>query len=211
MHAKYREGASLRKVGAEFGLTAERVRQLFVQNGLRTRTRAEASEQRRAAREAALLTKREESRKTRRPPSDWVKKKYSDEELLQLLREANEAIGGVLTTGAYNDFAKGRSFADGRPWPTQQTHFHRFGSWRKALRAAGLEANPSSAIAGQRLFDVNQCIDAVRHVRREIGAVPTVSEYEEIATKSRGALPSSATVRNRCGTWSEALRLSGLL
>jgi Homing endonuclease associated repeat len=150
-------------------------------------------------------------RKRRRAPSEWVKKKYSDEELLQLLREANEAIGGVMTASAYNAFAKGRNFADGRPWPTQQTHFHRFGSWRKALQAAGLEANPPSAIAGQCLFDLNQCIDAILHVHREVGAAPTISEYEAIATNSHGALPSSATVRNRCGSWSKALRLADLV
>jgi hypothetical protein len=115
-----------------------------------------------------------------------------------------------LTTSGYNQFARDRSFADGRPWPTYQTHFHRFGSWRGALLAAGLSANPSSAMAGQRIFDKSHCIDAIRHVRREVGAVPTASEYESMARASSGALPSLATVRTRCGSWSEALRMAGL-
>jgi hypothetical protein len=148
--------------------------------------------------------------KARRPNSDWVEKRYSDEELLRILREANGALGGILTTSAYNDFADSRSFPDGRPWPTYQTHFHRFGSWRKALLAAGLAANPSSAIAGQRIFEQSHCIDAIRHACREIGKVPSIGDYEAIARASNSALPSVATVRNRCGSWARAIRLAQL-
>lgn len=211
MYAMYAEGASLRDVGKEFSLTAERVRQLFAQNGLKTRSRLEAQAWRRAARAAALEAEGKEKRKRRRPVAEWVEKKYSDAELLQGLREASEAVGGVLTTTRYNEFAKGRSFPDGRRWPTHQTYFLRFGSWREALLTAGLAANPSSAIAGQRIFDVGHCVDAIRHVHREIGAAPTISEYESIARASNGALPSTATVRHRCGSWSEALRMAELV
>lgn len=210
MHAKYEDGASLREVGREFDLTAERVRQLFVQNGLKTRSRLEVNAGKKAAREALLKREREDRRKRRRSPVDWIEKKYSDAELLQTLKEANDAIGGVLTTNDYSEFAKGRTFADGRVWPTHQTHFHRFGSWREALLAAGLAANPSSAIAGQRLFDPSHCIDAIRHVQRDLGVVPTISTYEKAARASNGALPSAATVRNRCGSWSAALRMAEL-
>ncbi|HWN72683.1 MAG TPA: hypothetical protein VNN15_02620 [Solirubrobacterales bacterium] len=148
--------------------------------------------------------------KTRRPVSSWVEKKYSDDELLRILREANEALGGILTSDGYNDFARGRTFPDGRPWPTHQTHFHRFGSWRKALLAAGLAANPSSAIAGQRIFDQSHCLDAIRHAHRELGETPSISDYEAISKASNGALPSAATVRNRCGSWSQAVHLAQL-
>jgi Homing endonuclease associated repeat len=202
MHAKYSEGASLREVGEEHGLSGERVRQLFVRNGLKTRSPDEV----RAAQKVARKAAREKKRKGRRSTADWIEKKYSDAELLEILQEANRAVGGVLTVHRYDRLAKQRNLADGRPWPTHQTHFHRFGSWRQALLAAGLTANPSSAIAGQRLFDVGHCIDAIRHVAREVGAQPTVSEYESIARASNGALPSAATVRNRCGSWGEALR-----
>lgn len=211
MYAMYGEGASLRKVGNEFGLSAERVRQLFAENGLKTRSRMEARARKRAARDAALSADREEKRKRRRSTAEWAEKKYPDAELLQVLREASEGIGGILTANGYDGFAKARRFADGRPWPTHQTHFHRFGSWRQALHAAGLAANPSSPIAGQRIFDASHCIDAIRHVHREVGAVPTLSEYESIAKVSKGALPSSATVRSRCGSWSEALRMAELV
>lgn len=210
MHAAYEEGSSLREVGRRFGVSAERVRQLFASNGLRTRSRDEARALKRAAREAALKAKREEKRKRRRAPAEWIEKKYSEEELLQTLSEASDVLGGILTTSGYNEHAKGRRFPDGRPWPTHQTHFHRFGSWRAALHAAGLSANPSSAIAGQRIFETGHCIDAIRHVSREVGAVPTISEYEAAARASNGALPSAATVRNRCGSWSGAVRMAEL-
>lgn len=210
MYAKYGNGASLREVGQEFGLTGERVRQLFLENGLKTRSRLEVKARDRAAREAARKAEQEEKRRRRRAAAKWIEKKYSDEELLQVLREANDSIGGILTTVDYSDFAKDRTLPDGRPWPTHQTHFHRFGSWRQALHAAGLAANPSSAIAGQRIFDQSHCIDAIRHVHREIGVVPSLTEYETAARASNGALPSGATVRNRCGSWSKALQMSEL-
>jgi Homing endonuclease associated repeat len=149
-----------------------------------------------------------EGQKESRHPSSWIAKKYTDEELLQILRETSEALGGVLTTHAYDEYAEGRTFSDGRPWPSHQTHFHRFGSWRRSLLSAGLAANPSSAISGQRLFDRGQCIDAVRHVGRKLGGKPSLRQYETFARKSNGGLPSAATVRNRCGSWSDALRLA---
>jgi hypothetical protein len=74
----------------------------------------------------------------------------------------------------------------------------------------GSRPNPSSAIAGHRIFDKGQCIDALRHVQRELGNVPTLNQYEAIARESNGALPSGATIRNRCRSWGEALRLAGI-
>lgn len=155
-----------------------------------------------------MHAKAQKNDKTSRHPSDWVGKRYTDEELLDVLRKTSEALGGILTTHAYNEYAEGRAFSDGRPWPSHQTHFHRFGSWRQSLLAAGLAANPSSAIAGQRIFDRGQCIDAVRHAERELGHRPSLKQYEALARGSNGGLPSAATVRHRCGSWSAALRLA---
>lgn len=205
MHALYRAGRSLRAVGEEFGISGERVRQLFRDNGLKTRNRRESQ---------TLLWERYEKKpaerksSAQRKPSEWIEKKYNDEELLHTLRETSEAIGGILTTSAYNDFAKVQRFPDGRQWPSHQTHFQRFGSWREALLTAGLAANPSSAISGQRIFGKGQCIDAVRHAQRELDEVPTLNQYEALARRSNGALPSAATIRNRCGSWSKAVELA---
>lgn len=209
MYERYRSGLSLRAVGAENGISGERVRQLFENAGLPTRNSSETRASRQALRtlrSAAIKAGAEPRRK--RKPADWISKKYEDEELLEILRITSRELGGILTAGAYNEFAADRRFADGRPWPSHQTHFHRFGSWRDALVAAGLPANPSSAMSGQRIFERDHCIDAVRHVRRELGHTPSLKDYEEIARRSGGALPSGATVRNRCGSWSEAVRLA---
>lgn len=133
-------------------------------------------------------------------------KHYTTEELLDCLRDANQAIGGVLTVQYYNTYAETQTFADGRPWPTNQTMGLRFGGWRSALTAAGLRSNAASAIAGQLLFTKEHCIDAVVEVGRQLGRVPRAADYELVASQSAGSLPSLATVRNRLGSWSAALR-----
>ena len=138
-----------------------------------------------------------------------TQKRYSDEELLQCVRTASQRLGGVLTTAAYSEFGRGRTLDDERPWPSHQSLQLRFGSWREALQRAGLRANPPSAIAGQRIFEAGHCIDAVRHVAREVGHSPTAAEYDRAARASDGALPSLATVRHRLGGWLDALRAAG--
>ena len=210
MHAMYKDGATLREVGTAHSLSGERVRQLLLAAGLATRSREDVGAKRRA--EASASGKEQNPERPGRTGrrAAWAKKKYSNEELIECLREASAILGGVLSAAAYTRLAKTRAFPDGRPWPTHQTHFHRFGSWRNALEAAGLRANPSSAIAGRRLFEVGHCIDAIRHAHRELGRIPTVADYDRMAAGSNGALPSSATIRNRCGSWVEALRLAGL-
>jgi hypothetical protein len=239
MDEMYQLGSTLQEVGDTFGVTRERVRQILNDAGFGTRRGERAvafkaklkrehtdavveafrrlSDVRRVAKELNLpheFVKEivEEHVPAGERRAGWKKPKpmYSDAELIQFLQTASEALGGVLTTTAYTEFARSRKTLDGRNWPTHQTHFNRFGSWRKALEAAGLAANPASAIAGCHLFEAGHCVDAVRAVGRELGKVPTASEYEAAARRSGGALPSQATVRNRCGTWNEVLRMAGL-
>jgi hypothetical protein len=239
MHTLYQRGATLDEVGDAFGLTRERVRQLFANAGLKSRTRSEAAALKRAGTFARADEIVERFRALRNEslvagelavPERFVKeildarltgserrlawkrpaKKYSDAELVEFLRQASASLGGVLTTSQYTEFARSRHTPDGRPWPTHQTPFKRFGSWRSALHVAGLASNPSSAIAGQRLFERAHCIDAVRAVARDLEKMPTAAEYDDAARQSGGSLPSQATVRARCGTWNQVLRLAGL-
>src|ERR1700726_1084690 len=239
MYAIYEAGSTLEGVAKKFGITRERVRQLFKKTGLRTRSIAAArAEQRKrelarrdeilsahkrlgdpraVAKELAVTQKcvalvlketqpRVQRHKKRRPSSKF----YSTEELIACLRDASEALGGILSVAAYRAYAAGRSPAGHRPWPSPQTIELRFGGWRRALVVAGLRANPSSPIAGRRLFNEAHCIDALRHAARELGESPTVSAYEKLARKSQGALPSQCTIRHRLGSWLEALRKAGL-
>src|SRR5579875_2266732 len=113
----------------------------------------------------------------------------------RFLRAASMALGGVLSAHGYTDYARAQRTPDGRPWPTHQTHALRFGSWREAVTAAGLAANPSSPTAGQTIVEEGHCIDALRAAARARGrSPPTADEYEEFARASNGALPSQATV-----------------
>lgn len=134
------------------------------------------------------------------------KPRYSDEELIELLRNASQELGGVLTAAGYTALSRMRKLPDGRPWPTHQTHALRFGTWVAALDRAGLQANKSSPIAGMTIFDRAHCIDALVEAQRELGRVPTASEYEAWATTKNGAVPSLATLRHRCGGWQNGLR-----
>jgi hypothetical protein len=239
MYRLYENGATLDEVGKAFGISRERVSQLFRRSGLsarsireaaalkRTQAQARASETRatyddlgdygataaklglsRAAVEAIL--EEGETVQSRAPAPRPGKKRYSNEELLSCLRETSKALGGVLGVSDYNSYSKGRRFRDGRAWPTNQTFQLRYGSWRDALLAAGLAANPSTPIAGQRIFSEAHCIDALRYAQRELGKVPTSHAYERLARESQGALPSLATVRNRLGGWATALARAGL-
>ena len=133
-------------------------------------------------------------------------KKYSDEELIGFLREASAALERTLSSQAYDSFARGRRTADGRPWPTKQTPELRFGSWRAAVIAAGLDAHPPSGAGTRRRFSARDCVEAVRAVGERLGREPSQEEYERCARASAGRLPSASTLRTRCGGWSDALR-----
>ena len=239
MYEVYRRGATLAEVASEFGVSRERVRQLFTASGFKVRSVAEAAALRqerdrlradeivgvfRRLRDVERVARKLDIPKStvvevlneRLTPSErragWKRQKryYSDAELIEFVRIASSELGGVLSATEYTAFTRGRKTADGRPWATNQTHSLRFGSWRNALQAAGLRANPPSAITGRRLFETEHCIDAIRATSRDLGKDPTAAEYDDCARKSGGALPSLATVRNRCGTWLDALRLAEL-
>jgi len=239
MYALYSSGATLEEIAYHFGVSRERVRQIFHDAGLSTRSPAEAGAMRRARqiREMSdeICAAFSESKdiddvvrqvdvprsvittvvdthfsQAQRRRRKAMPRKYSNNELINCLKQASAALGGVITTAEYTEFARSQRFSDGRPWPTHQTHFKRFGSWRNALAAAELRSNPPSAISGQMLFEQVHCIDALRAVERDLGKVPTAAEYAGAARDSRGALPSLATVRNRCGTWNDALSKAGI-
>ena len=242
MRELYGAGATLSDVADRFAVSRERVRQLFREHGVPTRSIAEAA----GLRRERLLDEHRESifrlvdagfapteiaeqlatsaelvhsalsddpsrprlAAFRRTAKSKPKPKYSHDELIECLRTASVTLGGVLTTAGYTEFARARRLPDGRPWPLHQTASNRFGSWRAALQRAGLEANPPSAIAGQRLFTREHCIDAILEVECQLGHPPTAAEYERAAVASKGVLPSLATVRHRCGGWQEALLLA---
>lgn len=175
MHALYADGATLEEVGARFGVTRERVHQIFREAGIRTRSKKETA----ALRRERLL--RQHSEKIRvafseskdveavsrqlnvpqvtvravverhfpsaiRPhPKKARPPVYSSSELIVFLQEAATAVSGKLTTGTYAKYAEGRHTDDGRRWPSFQTHAKRFGGWRRALERAAINRPPARA------------------------------------------------------------------
>lgn len=239
-YARYRAGLTLDEVAQEFGVSRERVRQVFSENEFPVRSLAETAALRRSrlvseagdsirvafaesrdidevAKKLALprsvvasVVESSFTSKERRKKLRPVKRKYSDDELRSFLLEASTTLGGVLSANAYTKFARSRKTEDGRPWPTHQTFGLRYGTWRAALLDAGLAANPSSPIAGQVIFEVSHCVDALRAAAREVGTPLTTHAYDEYAKSTKGALPSLATVRHKLGRWPEALSRAGL-
>ena len=236
MYALYMTGLTYQQVGEMYGVTRQRVQQLFERRGFRRRTPDQTRAVRRlqphaAARAIEMFQETKDVRAVasqlrapikyvdevlraaglvplpRKPPRPHPR--FTEEEMCAFLREASRAIGGVMTVGDYDAVARTRLAADGGPWPTHQAHQLRFGSWRAALAAASLRANPSSAICGRFLFTRAHCIQAIREVADSLGHDPTAREYEIAAQRSTGTLPSLSTIRIRLGCWTEALRLAG--
>jgi hypothetical protein len=236
MYALYQDGATLEEVGERYGVTRERVRQLFNKAGLATRSRQEASERKRdtvtrrieehrkqivqgfldarnldavaaehdlpVSTVRAILKEALPSHEYRALADKPWPKQYTDDELIGFLRQAGAAQDGILSLASYRRFAGTRR--KGRRWPTPQTYSTRFGSWVKALHAAGMQANAPHARGG-KTFDAGDCLAAVRAVAQKLEKTPTSKEYEQCARQSEGSLPSLQTVRKRCGGWVQAV------
>jgi Homing endonuclease associated repeat/Sigma-70, region 4 len=235
MYDLYATGATLEEVGARFGLTRERVRQVFRDAGLPTRSITETQSLRRdravhqhseeicaafsryqdvadVARELDIprvvvkeVVEAHFPPPMRRRHRKAATPKYSVEELIACLREASAAVGGPLTVGGYARYAEGRQAEDSRSWPSTHTYVKRFGSWRNALLRARLPVAPSRRSRSRRKFSDQDCIHALREAAETIEQVPTITAYNDIARSSRGRLPSAMTITNRLGTWSKAL------
>jgi hypothetical protein len=240
MHSAYVTGLTLEQVGKLFGLTRERVRQIFREADLSIRSTSET----RALRSKHLLEGCGEEIKAAflishnveqvahrfglpiavakefiktQFPHTWERRpqkppdpKYPTEEILELLREAAAAVGGELREPSYRRYAKGRSIADGRSWPSNATVTARFGSWSRALIAAGLKPLGPLSSRSHRKFSDDDCVEAIRVIAEKLGEPPTVAAYREFARESDGAYPSDATLRQRFGTWYEVLVRAGL-
>jgi transposase len=236
----YASGATLQEVAERFGLSRERVRQIFGQADVPIRSIAETYALKRArlvndrsAEICAAFEKTKDidevahrlkisrtvvkevilhrfSESERRRPRK-VRPTYSNEELIAFLREADAQADKPLSIAAYSEYAAARRTPDGRSWPTHQTITKRLGgTWRAAAQAAGIAMSRPPRATMPQAFDEEQCAGALRIAARELAKVPTANEYDRFARASHGALPSVATVRNRLGTWYEALISAGL-
>ena len=87
----------------------------------------------------------------------------------------------------------------GGEYPSPSFVVTRFGSWRRALIAAGLEpGNPPPATK-------EAMVDALRFFNAAHGHSPTTSAW-----RAERQFPVSETIIRHCGSWRAALALAGL-
>jgi hypothetical protein len=84
-------------------------------------------------------------------------------------------------------------------YPSPSLIITRFGSWSRALRAAGLQpGNPPPTTP-------EQIVDVLRAYHETHGGSPSSSAW-----KAAGGRPAAETIIRHCGSWRAALQLAGL-
>lgn len=233
MHEAFEGGATLRELGDVYGISYERVRQLFVDAGLPTE-RPKRQTVGRYASEVSAWEQKDKiwalyqrfgtvedvayrtgiprtyiSRIVGEMPLRQIYRRkgeshsYERSQIIEALREAAKVCGEPLTIPAY------RSEASKRGWPADLTVIRAFdvngdsGTWEKACEAAGVKANPSE---GPRKGSITaqECIGALRESREALGHVPSYEQYVKWARENKK--PSGPTVRVKVGPWRKALK-----
>jgi hypothetical protein len=118
-----------------------------------------------------------------------IRRRYSDEEILEELRASAERLGRSPTM---KEFA-GDPEAKVHP----QTVIEHFGSWNKAKRLAGL--------VPRRLATREELLGLLQELGRRLGRVPTAKDVDA----NRGWLPSKSLYWHTFGSLTNALREAG--
>lgn len=227
---------SLEEIGERYDLTRERIRQIVAAAGEPPRSRGAVARRKARKREQEqrerltedILRLREQmgngrvakqlgvsAELVRKVVQDHLNKyelrilhhgqgkRYEEGFMFDCLRRAAVEAGnpeGPISTNEYDRIARRHG-----GWPTHQTFLLRWGRWGDACERAGLKTRNRGG--GWRVDRISReaCLDAVRFVRNEIGEIPGAQRYDREARK-RPALPSMATVRNRCGGWRNVTR-----
>lgn len=120
------------------------------------------------------------------PPS----RKYTDDELLVVLREFADSLGRAPTMEEIQT-------SESMPGPT--VFKDHFGTWNDALREAGLDPVRRAQYTDEEL------LDTLRDLATILNKTPTMQEIQE-----REGLPSSSVYQNQFGSWNSAVREAGL-
>jgi hypothetical protein len=118
-----------------------------------------------------------------------IRKRYSDEQILEELRASAERLGRSPTM---REFA-----ADGETTVHPQTVIEHFGSWNAAKRAAGL--------VPRRFATRDELLGLLRELGEELGRPPTARDIDE----HKGRLPSKSLYWHTFGSLTNALREAG--
>jgi hypothetical protein len=120
---------------------------------------------------------------------DSIRKRYSDEQILEELRAHARRVGRSPTM---KEFA-----ADPETKVHPQTVIEHFGTWNAAKRAAGL--------VPRRFATREELIEVLRSLGKELGRAPTARDLDD----RRGRMPSKSLYWHTFGSLSAALREAG--
>jgi hypothetical protein len=118
-----------------------------------------------------------------------LRKRYSDDDILQELRASAQRLGRSPTM---REFA-----ADAGTRVHPQTVIEHFGSWNAAKRRAGL--------VPRRHATRDELLDQLRELGADLGRVPTAKDLDA----RRGAMPSKSLYWHTFGSLTQALREAG--
>jgi len=121
-------------------------------------------------------------------------KRFSDEDMLQLLREKAKALGRVPTYMAVNSDPG---------MPTAQGYAYRFGSFSDAVIRAGLEPNLRG---GRHKYTNTDLIKYLQDYHFKHGRSPSQRSIRKLGYR----FPAPSIYVTRFGSWNKALELAGL-
>ena len=118
-----------------------------------------------------------------------IRKRYSDDQILEELRASAERLGRSPTM---REFA-----ADPATSVHPQTVIEHFGSWNRAKRLAGL--------VPRRFATRDELLGVLRELGDELGRVPSARDIDE----RKGSMPSKSLYWHTFGSLTNALREAG--
>ena len=118
--------------------------------------------------------------------------RYTDEQLLQILRDLAAELGHSPSTG---------ELLARYGLPSPSAYRGHFGNWNDVLEAAGLETRSHRA----PLYTDEQLLQTLRDLAAELGRSPTINDLQR-----RRDLPLRNTYIKRFKSWKAALEAAGL-
>lgn len=219
----YEQGMTLAEVGTRHNLTRERVRQILNEHDIPRRKPGELGNMKYndfvSAHGDAVIKRMRATGSVRQAiddmsgtfPKGWLVRiskerihkgerlqqrrgpSYSDAELIQCL--VDKAVDGKLSSGEYEKMRNRSSD------PALATFVLRFGSWSKAMKAAGLYVTTTHEMYVRRWSD-EEMLTTVRSyaVQCDVeGVLPTVLGYDAWRKQFPGRFPSFSTIRFQTG------------
>lgn len=114
---------------------------------------------------------------------------YSDDELLDALRELKDELGRTPTLS---------DIKNNEDMPSDATYYDRFGSYSQACEQAGLDPNTGRGGAPRARYDDEEIFSAIRSFAIDNGRVPRTADFDEL-----DYLPSAQAIFRRFGGLAE--------